>query len=121
MIIRFSETVGLSAQEVAEAQAQVRHRVLRWFVRRGWLSEEDRQAMQRRAHGGGFSVDAALRIVRNQPRTQRIQVNVAHQLQQIGIPVNQHCLVPALKQMAHTLLAPVDSARVAKHQILHTS
>ena len=43
-------------------QAQVRRRVLRWFVRRGWLAEEDRQAMQRWSHSGGFSVDAAVRI-----------------------------------------------------------
>ena len=37
--IRFSEAVGLSAQEVAAVQAQVRRRVLRWFVRRGWLEK----------------------------------------------------------------------------------
>jgi hypothetical protein len=39
--VRFREAVGLSAQEVAAVQAQVRRRVLRGFVRRGWLSEED--------------------------------------------------------------------------------
>ncbi len=60
--VRFSEAVGLSAQAVAAVQAQVRRRVLRWFVRRGWLSEEDRREMQRWAHSGGFSVDAAVRI-----------------------------------------------------------
>jgi len=60
--VRFSEAVGLSAQELAAVQAQVRRRVLRWFVRRGWLAEEDRQEMQRWAHGGGFPIDAAVRI-----------------------------------------------------------
>ncbi len=60
--IRFSEAVGLSAQEVAAVQAQVRRRVLRWFVRRGWLEKADRQEMLCWAHGGGFSVDAAVRI-----------------------------------------------------------
>ncbi len=55
--VRFSEAVGLSAQAVAAVQAQVRRRVLRWFVRRGWLAEEDRQEMQRWAHNGGFSLD----------------------------------------------------------------
>jgi hypothetical protein len=39
--VRFREAVGLSAQAVAAVQAQVRRRVRRGFVRRGWLSEED--------------------------------------------------------------------------------
>jgi len=60
--VRFREAVGLSAQEVAAVQAQVRRRVLRWFVRRGWLEEADRREMQRWAHNGGFSLDAAVRI-----------------------------------------------------------
>ena len=33
--VRFWEAVGLSAQAMAAVQAQVRGRVLRWFVRRG--------------------------------------------------------------------------------------
>ena len=45
-------------QAVAAVQTQVRRRVLRWFVRRGWLAEEDRQEMQRWSHNGGFSLDA---------------------------------------------------------------
>ena len=60
--MRFREAVGLSAQEVAAVQAQVRRRVLRWFVRRGWLTDEHRQEMQRWAHSGGFSIDAAVRV-----------------------------------------------------------
>ena len=51
--VGFREAVGLSAQEVAAVQAQVRRRVLRWFVRRGWLEEADRREMQRWVHGGG--------------------------------------------------------------------
>ena len=60
--VSFSEAVGLSAKDVAAVQAQVRRRMLRWFVRRGWLAEEDRRKMQRWAHSGGFSVDAAVHI-----------------------------------------------------------
>jgi len=60
--VRFPEAVGLSAQAVAAVQAQVRRRVLRWFVRSGGLAEEVRQEMQRWAHGGGLSIDAAVRI-----------------------------------------------------------
>jgi hypothetical protein len=33
--VRFREAVGLSAQEMAAVQAQLRRRVLRGFVRRG--------------------------------------------------------------------------------------
>jgi len=51
--VKFWVAVGLSAQEVAAVQAKVRRRVLRWFVRRGWLAEEDRRKMQRWAHSGG--------------------------------------------------------------------
>lgn len=61
--VRFREALGLSAQAVAAVEAQVRRRVLRGFVRRGWLTDEDRQAMQGWAHGGRFSVNAEVRIV----------------------------------------------------------
>jgi hypothetical protein len=60
--VRFREAVGLSAQEMAAVQAQLRRRVLRGFVRRGWLAQEARGEMQRWAHNGGFSLDAAVRI-----------------------------------------------------------
>lgn len=60
--LTFRETVGLSAEEAAAVQAQVRRRVLRWFVRRGWLAEEDRRQMQRWDHSGRLSVDTAVRI-----------------------------------------------------------
>jgi hypothetical protein len=58
----FREAVGLSDQAVAAVQAQVRRRVLCGFVRRAWLTDEQRQEMQRWAHSGGFSIDAAVRI-----------------------------------------------------------
>ena len=60
--VTFREAVGISPQAVAAVQTQVRRRVLRWFVRRGWLAEEDREEMQRWSHSGGFSLDAAVRI-----------------------------------------------------------
>jgi hypothetical protein len=60
--VKFREAVGLAAQEMAAVQAQVRRRVLRWFVRRGSLEAADRRQMQRWDHSGGFSVDAAVRI-----------------------------------------------------------
>ncbi len=40
----------------------MRRQVLRWFVRRVWLAEEDRQEMQRWADNGGFSLDALEQI-----------------------------------------------------------
>ena len=47
----------------AEAvQTQVRGRLLRAFVRRGRLEQADRQEMERWDHGGGFSLDASVRI-----------------------------------------------------------
>jgi len=61
--VRVREALGLSAQAVAAVDAQVRRRVLRGFVRRGCLTDEDRQAMQGWAHGGRCSVIAEVRIV----------------------------------------------------------
>jgi hypothetical protein len=40
----------------------VRRRLLRGFVRRGLLPADDAQAMAQWQHGGGFSVDASVRI-----------------------------------------------------------
>ena len=43
-------------------QQQVRARVLRWFARAGPLDPADAQDMAGWHHGGGFSLDAAVRI-----------------------------------------------------------
>ena len=40
----------------------MRRRLLRGFVRRGLLPGDDAQAMVQWEHGGGFSVDASVRI-----------------------------------------------------------
>jgi len=39
-----------------------RHRLLRSFVRRGLLADDDTRAMAQWVHGGGFSVDGSVRI-----------------------------------------------------------
>ena len=43
-------------------QAKGRRRLLQSFVRRGLLDGDDARAMQAWAHGGGLSVNAAVRI-----------------------------------------------------------
>jgi len=43
-------------------QTQVRRRILRAFARRGLLEKEDRKEMEQWEHGGGFSLDASVRI-----------------------------------------------------------
>jgi hypothetical protein len=43
-------------------QQQVRARVLRWFVRAGHLDQTDARDMASWHHGGGFSLDASVRI-----------------------------------------------------------
>jgi len=52
----------LSPQAVAAVRAQFPRRVVRSFLRRGWLAELDRREMQRGAHSGALSLDAAVRI-----------------------------------------------------------
>ena len=47
---------------IATVQANVRKRILRAFVARGHLESHDAKDMAAYAHGGGFSVDAGVRI-----------------------------------------------------------
>jgi len=58
----FHAATGLEANAIAQVQAPVRRRLLRVFVRRGLLPDDDAQAMGQWQHGGGFSVDASVRI-----------------------------------------------------------
>ena len=58
----FHAATGLDPEAIAAVQAQVRRRVLRVFVRRGLIEKCDAEAMAGWEHGGGFSVDAAVRI-----------------------------------------------------------
>ena len=58
----FHAAAGLDANAIAQVQAQVRRRMLRAVVRRGLLPEDDARAMAQWEHGGGFSVDASVRI-----------------------------------------------------------
>ena len=50
------------ASAAREVQTQVRQRVLRAFVRRGLLEQGDAHEMGGWDHGGGFSLNAAVRI-----------------------------------------------------------
>ena len=45
-----------------QVQAKVRRHLLRALTRRGVLEPEDAEAMANWAHGGGFSLDASVRI-----------------------------------------------------------
>jgi hypothetical protein len=56
---------GLDDDAIAAMQAQVRRRVLRTFVRRGLIEKDDADAMAGWEYGGGFSVDASVRIEGN--------------------------------------------------------
>ena len=58
----FHAASGLDAAAVTTVQTQVRHRVLRAFVRRSLLEPSAGEEMGGWDHGGGFSVDAAVRI-----------------------------------------------------------
>jgi len=58
----FRAATGLDANTTATVHVRVRRRLLRVFVRRGLLPRDDAQAMGQWQHGGGFSVDASVRI-----------------------------------------------------------
>ena len=59
--LRFEET-HLSAQALARLQSTLRKRIVSLFVRRGLLDQSEGEALRRCAHGGGFSLDAGVRI-----------------------------------------------------------
>jgi hypothetical protein len=62
--VRFREA-ALSDADTQRVQALVRQRVLRWFVRHGYLEKDDAKEMEQWNNGGGFSVDASVRIEAN--------------------------------------------------------
>lgn len=60
--LHFHEAQALGPEALAEIQAKVRIRLLRALTRRGLLAREDAQVMGAWDHGGGFSLDASVRI-----------------------------------------------------------
>ncbi len=60
--VDFHAATNLDAAAIAQVQAQVRQRILRAFVRRGLIGKADRDEMLNWEHGGGFSLDASVRI-----------------------------------------------------------
>ena len=58
----FHPAGGLDATTIGEVQTAVRRRLLRAVERRGLLSPEEARIMAAWEHGGGFSVDAGVRI-----------------------------------------------------------
>ena len=61
----FHPVTALETQAIAEVQAKVRQRLLRVMTRRGLLEPAQAQTMAAWEHGGGFSIDAAVRIERH--------------------------------------------------------
>ena len=60
--VYFAEAAALTPEDLAAVQQQVRARVLRWFARAGLLDPADARDMAGWDHGGGFSLDASVRI-----------------------------------------------------------
>jgi len=60
--VHFAEAGVLTPQDLVAVQQQVRARVLRWFARAGHLDPADARDMTSWDHGGGFSLDASVRI-----------------------------------------------------------
>ena len=62
--LRF-EAVRLTPEVVQRLQATIRKRIVRLFVRRGLLDKAEGDALCACEHGGGFSLDAGVRIKAN--------------------------------------------------------
>jgi hypothetical protein len=59
---RFYAVDEVDAKDAEAVQGQVRRRILRAFVHRGILDKHDFRDMEQCDHGGGFSLDATVRI-----------------------------------------------------------
>lgn len=53
---------SITETDISQMQEQFRKRILRLFVRRGVLDKEAAQSMAQWSHGGGFSINGAVRI-----------------------------------------------------------
>jgi hypothetical protein len=60
--MRFHPASDHDEATTALAQADCRRRLLRAFVQRGLIEAQDAKEMNQREHGGGFSLDASVRI-----------------------------------------------------------
>jgi hypothetical protein len=70
---RFHEARDVGPDTVAEVQTKVRRGLLRALARRALLAPEEAAAMRAWAHGGGFSLDASVRIeADDRPGLQRL-------------------------------------------------
>jgi hypothetical protein len=66
--VRFIVAEELDAQDAEAVQTRVRRRILRAYQRRGILDKDEREKMESWSHGGGFSLDATVRIAANDRR-----------------------------------------------------
>jgi hypothetical protein len=60
--VQFAEAAALRPEDLSAVQQQVRRRVLRWFARASHLDAADARDMASWDHGGGFSLDALIRV-----------------------------------------------------------
>lgn len=60
--VRFHETPTLTSAQLADIQCNIRRRLLRALTRRGLLEPDAAAEMASWDHGGGFSLDAGVRI-----------------------------------------------------------
>jgi hypothetical protein len=63
--VRYFPLADPDSVDVEVIQSRVRQRILRAFVRRGILERDERKEMAQWGHGGGFSLDASVRIGAN--------------------------------------------------------
>ena len=69
--MRFHEARGIGPETIA-VLGQVRHHLRSVLACRGVLEREDAEAMGAWDHGGGFSVDASVRIEADDPISHRM-------------------------------------------------
>ena len=57
--------------------------------------------------------------IRDYARPNRIQVDVADQLQKLAISVDQEGFIAPLKNVSDPRVAPIDVARITETQVMH--
>ena len=119
--VQFHEATHLTASDWGKLQHTVRHRVLRYFHRHGWLERHVTDDMLTWQASGGFSIDASVHIpARDRAGLERLFAPFSPI--SISLPNPLHCL-PLGRRLRASLssIRPADSTPPIRNPFRNSS
>jgi hypothetical protein len=105
----FHESRAPDQKLLDEVQAKVRRRLLRALTRRGVLEPEDAETMASWSHGGGFSLDASVRIEgADRPGLERLLRYCARPVLRKSTPLVYESIKPGPGGSVSLMLTPLE-------------